>query len=101
MFLGSVSWLAPLQNLKRIFLSQNNITSLENGDLNIVPSLQEASLDNNQLTSINRHALKGLQLRKLFLNNNSFHYLPEGIFEGWDTQQIFAVDLAGNPFECM
>lgn len=93
--------MAPLQKLKRIFLSQNNISSLDNGDLNVVSTLQEVSIDNNQLNSINKHALRGLQLRKLFLNNNSFHYLPEGIFEGWDTEKIFSIDLAGNPFECI
>lgn len=85
-----------MQQLKRIFLSQNNISSLENGDLNVVPTLQEVSMDNNHLNSIDKNALKGLQLRKLFLNNNSFHYLPEGIFDGWDTDQIFSIDLAGK-----
>jgi len=96
-----VFWLAPMQKLKRLFLSQNNISSLEAGDISIVPTLQEVSLDNNQMSSIDKNALKGLQLRKLFLNNNSFHYLPEGIFDGWDTELIFSVDLAENPWECI
>jgi len=90
-----------MQNLKRLFLSQNNISVLENGDLNIVPTLQEVSLDNNQLNSIDKNALKGLQLRKLFLNNNNFHYLPEGLFDGWNTESIFSVDLSENSWECI
>ena len=53
-------------------------------------------MDYNQLTNIDKDALRGLQLRKLFLNNNQFHYLPDGIFEGWNTANIYSIDLAGT-----
>ncbi|KAI6225311.1 hypothetical protein M3Y99_01352500 [Aphelenchoides fujianensis] len=96
-----VSWLKPMTKLKSIYLSRNNISSLQSGDLNVIPTLQEVSMDNNQLTSIDKDALKGLQLKKLFLNNNRFYYLPEGIFEGWNTEVIYSVDLAENPWECI
>ncbi|KAI6214687.1 hypothetical protein M3Y94_00298100 [Aphelenchoides besseyi] len=97
----STSWLSPMKRLKSVFLSRNNISVLQNGDLNVISSLKEVSIDHNQLTSIDKNALKGLQLRKLFLNNNRFYYLPEGIFEGWNTENIYSVDLAENPWECI
>jgi len=96
-----VSWLTPMQKLRRIFLSQNNLSSLENGDLNVVSTLKEVSMDHNQLSTVDKDALKGIQLQKLFLDHNNFHYLPEGIFDGWDTEQIFSVDLSENPWECI
>lgn len=47
-----------MQMLKRVFLSQNNLSSLENGDLNVVPALKEVSMDHNQLSTVDKDALK-------------------------------------------
>ncbi|CAD5216785.1 unnamed protein product [Bursaphelenchus okinawaensis] len=98
---GAVSWLKPLTNLKSLFLTWNQISVLKNGELNVIPSLEEVSMDHNKLGTIDKEALTGLQLKKLFLNGNELYYLPEGLFQGWNTENIYSVDLAENPWECI
>lgn len=66
--------------------------------MNTLPNLKELALDFNKISKIGRNTLKGLNLSKLFLNNNWLYYFPEGIFDYWDIKQIKAVDLAGKFF---
>ncbi|CAD5222310.1 unnamed protein product [Bursaphelenchus xylophilus] len=98
---GAVSWLRPLTNLKSLFLTWNQISVLKHGELNVIPSLEDVSMDHNKLGTIDKDALTGLQLKKLFLNGNELYYLPEGLFQGWNTESIYSVDLAENPWECI
>lgn len=99
--LGAVSWLKPLNKLETIYLSWNQIASLKTGELNAVRMLKTVTMDHNKLGTIDKDALSGLQLKKLFLNGNDLYYLPEGIFQGWDVKKISLVDLADNPWECI
>uniref|UniRef100_A0A915DDW2 Leucine-rich repeat-containing protein 15 n=1 Tax=Ditylenchus dipsaci TaxID=166011 RepID=A0A915DDW2_9BILA len=96
------SILRPLQKLRNLFLSNNLIEIVENGDLNILTSLKSLSLDHNKITKIRRNALKGLgNLTSLFLNTNHLYYLPEGVFDSLNAEKMKSVDLSDNPWECV
>jgi Leucine-rich repeat (LRR) protein len=98
---GRVSILKPLNKLRRLFLSRNKITAVEDGDVNVARNLQELALDHNEIGIIHNNALSGLQLKKFFINDNKLYYLPDGIFDGWNIEQITAVDISDNPWECI
>ncbi|KAI1729126.1 leucine rich repeat domain-containing protein [Ditylenchus destructor] len=90
-----------LHELQSLFLSANIITTVEDGDLNVLPKLRNLLLDHNAISRIGRSALKGLKLTNLFLNNNKLYYLPEGVFDTLNVTEIKAVDLSDNPWECI
>lgn len=49
---------------------------------------------------IDRIAFRGLKLRKLFLDNNELYYLPDGIFEDFNSYDLISVDLTSiHPFQ--
>ncbi|KAH7731557.1 CBR-PAN-1 protein [Aphelenchoides avenae] len=93
--------LKPLANLRSLFLSKNKLTAIEDGEVNTLSKLRELVLDHNEITLIHKNALSGLQLNKFFVNNNKLYYLPDGIFDGWNKDQIIAVDISDNPWECI
>uniref|UniRef100_A0A914I1K1 Leucine-rich repeat-containing protein 15 n=1 Tax=Globodera rostochiensis TaxID=31243 RepID=A0A914I1K1_GLORO len=103
------SFLQPLQKLKRLLLSNNVLQQLCEDDLAGLDALEELSLDHNNISKfkikitfqISKNAFVGLQLRKLFLNNNQLYYLPRGVFAGWNLSDVQAVDLSGNIWECI
>uniref|UniRef100_A0A914DUG8 Uncharacterized protein n=1 Tax=Acrobeloides nanus TaxID=290746 RepID=A0A914DUG8_9BILA len=98
---GMTSFLRPLKKLRSLFLSRNNIEVLDDGDLNFLTALRELSLDHNRIEKINNNALKGMRLQKLFLNNNHLYYLPENTFEDWKLDELQAIDLSDNYWECI
>jgi len=91
----------PLTKLQSLFLSNNNIKIINNGDLNVLPSLKELALDHNSINEIYKDSFEGLQLKKLFLNNNQLYYLPHGLFDHWNVEQIVSIDLDFNPWDCI
>lgn len=83
--------------LTSIFLSENEIKVIKDGDLNVLSALKELHLDHNKITDIQANALNGLKkLEKLYLNHNQLYYLPEALFEHWPINEIKAVDLSGE-----
>jgi Leucine-rich repeat (LRR) protein len=62
----------PLQKLRSLFLSFNEIKVVEGGDLNVLPSLKEVALDHNQINEMSKEAFEGLQLTSR-INNFQLH----------------------------
>lgn len=116
---GMVPYLRPLKKLRVLSLARNKISNIEEGELNILSSLKELTLDHNKIEKvkvllpyftsnyvlsffqINPGALKGLRLIKFFINSNRLYYLPEGTFDSWHTDDLEAVDLSDNLWECI
>lgn len=45
-------FLRPLKKLRSLFLSRNNIATLDDGDINFLVTLRELSLDHNRLQKV-------------------------------------------------
>ena len=50
---------------------------------------------------MSKNAFRGLKLKKLFLNSNSLFFLPEGIFDDLEIEDLEMMDLSGNNWECV
>uniref|UniRef100_A0A914Z026 Uncharacterized protein n=1 Tax=Panagrolaimus superbus TaxID=310955 RepID=A0A914Z026_9BILA len=98
---GMIPYLRPLKKLRVLSLARNKISNIEDGEINILSNLKELTLDHNRIEKINTGALKGLRLSKFFINSNRLYYLPEGTFDSWHTDDLEAVDLSDNPWECI
>lgn len=46
------SVLRPLQKLQYLLLSENQLEVIDDGDLNVLPSLKELSLDHNKISQV-------------------------------------------------
>jgi Leucine-rich repeat (LRR) protein len=98
---GMIPYLRPLKKLRVLSLARNKISNIEDGEINILLNLKELTLDHNRIEKINIGALKGLRLTKFFINSNRLYYLPDGIFDTWHTDELEAVDLSDNLWECI
>ena len=47
------------------------------------------------------NALKGLRLTRFFINSNRLYFLPENTFDSWNIDELEAVDLSDNQWECI
>uniref|UniRef100_A0A1I8BVJ3 LRRCT domain-containing protein n=1 Tax=Meloidogyne hapla TaxID=6305 RepID=A0A1I8BVJ3_MELHA len=91
-----------LNSLQKLFLSYNNINSINEGDLNGLFSLQELILDHNKIIKISSKSFEEIKnLKKLFLNNNLLYYLPKGIFNNLNISNLISVDISENKWECI
>jgi Leucine-rich repeat (LRR) protein len=98
---GMIPYLRPLKKLRVLSLARNKISNIEDGEINVLSHLKELTLDHNRIEKINTGALKGLRLSKFFINSNRLYYLPEGTFDSWHTDDLEAVDLSDNLWECI
>uniref|UniRef100_A0A7E4UXX0 LRRCT domain-containing protein n=1 Tax=Panagrellus redivivus TaxID=6233 RepID=A0A7E4UXX0_PANRE len=94
-------FLKPLKKLRILNLSHNKITAIESDELNTLSNLKELILDNNMISKINPGAFNGLRVSKFFINNNRLYYLPDDLFESWSVEDLEAVDISDNPWECI
>uniref|UniRef100_A0A2K6UPS4 Leucine rich repeat LGI family member 4 n=1 Tax=Saimiri boliviensis boliviensis TaxID=39432 RepID=A0A2K6UPS4_SAIBB len=67
--------------------------------LPITPASLHSFIEDNEIGSISKNALRGLRsLTHLSLANNHLEALPRFLFRGLET--LTHVDLRGNPFQC-
>jgi hypothetical protein len=97
-----------LTSALRLFVNDNQITSIENGDFEGLINLEELFLGTNQITRIERGSFKGLtNLRWLALNGNQITSFENGAFEGLGNletlylqgNQVIELNLNGATFE--
>uniref|UniRef100_A0AC34RIT6 Uncharacterized protein n=1 Tax=Panagrolaimus sp. JU765 TaxID=591449 RepID=A0AC34RIT6_9BILA len=98
---GLVPYLRPLKKLRVLSMARNKIGQIDDGEINCLTSLKELILDHNKIEKIAPDALKGLKLTKFFINSNRLYYLPENTFDSWSTDELEAVDLSDNLWECI
>lgn len=87
------SVLEPLISIKLLLLSNNDISAINDEDLDGLNTLRYLALDHNKISRIGRNAFNKLHIKKLFLNHNHLYYLPEGIFD-YLTPGLQAIDLS-------
>uniref|UniRef100_A0A7E4V7N8 LRRCT domain-containing protein n=1 Tax=Panagrellus redivivus TaxID=6233 RepID=A0A7E4V7N8_PANRE len=95
-----VAYLAPLRNVNSLFLSGNQLTEICDEQLTPLTALSDLSLDRNKITKIEKGAIRGLALKKLFLNDNALYALPDGLFDDL-SDQLQVIDLSGNNWQCV
>ena len=81
-----------------LFLDNQRITSLRNGDFSGMTSLEVLDLGGNRLRALPREVFSGLpSLKWLYLTNNQLSRLPEGVFTRLSSLNY--MDLSGNPVD--
>uniref|UniRef100_A0A914C1D2 Uncharacterized protein n=1 Tax=Acrobeloides nanus TaxID=290746 RepID=A0A914C1D2_9BILA len=98
---GMVPFLRPLKKLKSLYLSNNKIAKIDADSLQGLVRLKEISLDHNNIRTVDTGAFHDIHLNKLFLNGNQLYYLPKGLFDEWNKNDIYAIDLSDNVWECV
>ncbi|XP_071137132.1 chondroadherin-like [Mytilus edulis] len=73
--------LSGLTSLKILYLSLNEISSIDDGAFADLQSLKQLFLDNNKINSIDANLLSGLtSLESLYLDNNEISSIADGAF---------------------
>ncbi|XP_047472308.1 protein slit-like isoform X1 [Penaeus chinensis] len=91
--------LKHLKVLKRLDLSNNQITILSNKTFSELKQLSTLIVSYNKLGCMERDALLGLKaLRILSLHGNDVSFIPEGTFR--DLETITHIALGANPLYC-
>nr|XP_037847452.1 leucine-rich repeat LGI family member 4 isoform X2 [Chlorocebus sabaeus] len=86
-------------NLLSLSFVRTGVTQLKAGSFLRIPSLHLLFIEDNEIGSISKNALRGLRsLTHLSLANNHLEALPRFLFRGLET--LTHVDLRGNPFQC-
>ncbi|KAE9554564.1 hypothetical protein FO519_002203 [Halicephalobus sp. NKZ332] len=94
-------YLRPLRKLRNLYISGNKIQSINDEELTSLEELEELVLDHNRIEQVSKEAFRGLKLKKIFLNSNSLFFLPEGIFDDLNIEELEMIDLSGNSWECV
>ena len=84
---------AGLGNLKRLFLYQDQLTSLPADVFDGLGSLEDLWLSNNQFSELPEDVFDGLgSLESLRLDGNQISALPEDVFDGLENLELLDLD---------
>lgn len=100
---NSLSFLHPLTELRRLYLSHNHFKLVDENDLASLAHLEVLALDHNLLTRVEAGAFAGCgaTLKRLFLDSNRLYYLPQGLFDPLQASRLESIDLSHNQWECI
>jgi len=89
-----------LGTLTELFLSRNQLTSLEERTFDGLSELRLLTVARNKLEAVDEKAFSGLKrLEKLFLNDNNLKYLSNATFEVVQST-LKIIDLSDNLWYC-
>ncbi|XP_063073617.1 decorin [Engraulis encrasicolus] len=93
--------LKGLKNLAKLGLSYNQISSVENGTLGMVPHLREIHLDNNELTTVPPGLPEHKYIQVIYLHSNKIAVVGTEDFcpPGYNTKKAMysGISLFSNP----
>ncbi|VDN05186.1 unnamed protein product [Thelazia callipaeda] len=98
---AEISFLKPLKKLIRLYLSNNNLMRVGEHDFSALNSLKVLALDHNQIEEIHGKALRGLPLKRFYLNRNRLYHLPKRLLEDQNISLLNVVDLSDNLWQCV
>ncbi|KAJ1360666.1 hypothetical protein KIN20_019693 [Parelaphostrongylus tenuis] len=93
------SYLSPLRRLSTLLISGNQLRSI--GEQDLPRSLTVLAADHNLLEIIDENAFKGMNLRKLFINNNKLPFLHPHTFDSISFETLEAIDITSNAWQCV
>ncbi|XP_018320781.1 leucine-rich repeat neuronal protein 3-like [Agrilus planipennis] len=105
--LGDIKKIFPKSNLTVLDLSNNYIRSLDDQVFTNLEMMEILILSYNEIEHLNPNTFRGIRidgddyplesLKKLYLDHNKLHTLPQDVFEHLQNE-IKVLDLSDNPF---
>uniref|UniRef100_A0A0K0DJ95 LRRCT domain-containing protein n=1 Tax=Angiostrongylus cantonensis TaxID=6313 RepID=A0A0K0DJ95_ANGCA len=92
-------YLRTLRRLSTLLVSGNQLRSI--GEEDLPRSLTVLAADHNLLENIDENAFKGMNLHKLFINNNKLPFLHPHTFDSISFETLEAIDVTSNAWQCV